>query len=98
MPKNTRKNYKYKNVENLERTFISLENWRTHVFESLGWMVLAKEKGYVDKLVEYKNSIQRLKNAIELKISKIKSLDKKRDLEIMHSTICCLEEHCKNYL
>jgi hypothetical protein len=97
MPKNhTRKMMKpveYHHGECCDATFHGLHIWSKTMFEQLGWMVLAKEHGMVDKLSTYKNSIMRLKMAIEKKMKSMKDADKKEDLMIMHDNVCCLEKH-----
>jgi len=63
------------------------------VFEKLGWMVLAKEKGYNDKIVAYKGSVNRLKEAIENKIDNVEEHDRKEDLLILHKNVVILLRH-----
>jgi predicted ATP-binding protein involved in virulence len=87
--------HKNKKLSDLDRTFHSLEKWKNELFENLGWMVLAKEQGYTDKLNSYKKSIQRLKKAIDIKIEKSTDADKIEDLQIMHQMICVLEKHAE---
>ena len=45
----TRKNYNY----SLETTFHGLHKWQEAKFEKLGWMILAKSKGHMDKVMAY---------------------------------------------
>jgi hypothetical protein len=76
-----------------EHTFHGLQRWYENKFEKLGWMLLAKDYGYNDKIVEYKSSLARLKQAIEHKLTHMKDADKKYDLKIMHRNINILIEH-----
>jgi hypothetical protein len=66
-----------------EATFKGIQQWYKSVFEQLGWMILAKDKGMTDKISVYINSIYRIHMAIEQKIKKTNDLDKKEDLQIM---------------
>jgi len=75
------------------RTLHSLHHWFKHVFTDLGWMVLAKSKGYHDKINCYKNSIKRLHESIEYKIRTVHEIDHKNDLKIMLEDIECLMQH-----
>jgi hypothetical protein len=61
-------------------------------------MVLSKEKGMAYKLPTYKTSLQKLKCAIEKKISYIHDPDKKKDLEIMHENVLILIKHASKDL
>jgi hypothetical protein len=87
------KHMDYHHGECCDATFHGLHHWNKAMFEQLGWMILAKEHGMIDKISTYKNSIKRLKMAIEKKMSHVKDADKKDDLEIMHNNVCCLEKH-----
>jgi hypothetical protein len=77
----------------IEATYHGIHKWFTAEFEKLGWMVLAQKKGYNDKIVAYKHSLQRLKNAIETKIASIHEQDRKDDLLIMHKNLLILMDH-----
>ena len=77
----------------IESTMHGLDHWHENVFEKLGWMVLAKEKGYNDKVTEYKHSVMRLKSAIENKLAHIHELDRKDDLQILHNNVSILLKH-----
>ena len=76
-----------------EATFHGLHKWYQNKFEKLGWMILAKEHGYNDKIAEYKSSIHRLKQAIEHKMTHVKDSDRKHDLMIMHHNVMILIDH-----
>lgn len=88
MPKHSRRrshsrHSKKHNISAKARTFQGLMKWRNHQFEHLGWMVLAKERGYMDKVVSYKKTLERLKDSIKYKIDNIYDEDKKNDLMIL---------------
>jgi hypothetical protein len=74
-------------------TFSELGNLLDHELRHLGYIILAKKHGYMDKVIAYKNSCERLKNCIEVKLKITKDGDKKSDLKIMHENICVLLEH-----
>jgi len=74
-------------------TFHGINKWYQHMFEHLGWMVLAKNKGYTDKIIVYKNSLIRLKMAIEKKLKSVSEHDRKEDLMIMHRDVDVLLKH-----
>jgi len=81
-----------------ETTFHGLHKWMDEKFEKLGWMILAKHKGYKDKINCYLNSINRLKIAIEHKIKHIHDADKMEDLKIMLHNVEILQKHSKKDL
>jgi hypothetical protein len=89
----TMKHMEYHHGECCDATFHGLHHWNKAMFEQLGWMILAKEHGMMDKISTYKNSIKRLKMAIEKKMKHMKDSDKKEDLMIMYHNVCCLEKH-----
>ena len=104
---NTRKNKssKKKNVtfkthygECIDATFHGLQCWFKSLFEKLGWMILAKNRGMTDKISVYKHSIERLKCTLEKKIKNTKDHDKKEDLMIMHENLMILWEHANKDL
>ena len=79
-----------------ESTFNGLSNWHKHMFEHLGWMVLAKsKKGMKDKISTYKKSLQRLKEALECKIKNEVDIDNKNDLLILWNDVNVLIAHVK---
>jgi SMC interacting uncharacterized protein involved in chromosome segregation len=76
-----------------QATMHGLNRWYEKMFEELGWMVLAHEKGMKDKIQVYKNSLDRLKNNIECKMETIHSPDKKDDLKILCENVKVLITH-----
>jgi len=76
-------------------THQGLSVWYKHLFEELGWMVLAKNRGMSDKVSVYLHSIRRFKNSIEYKITTTQEKDRRNDLQIMHSNVCILLEHAE---
>ena len=76
-----------------QATFHGLHYWNKSMFEQLGWMVLAHHYGMKDKVSTYKNSVKRLKMAIEKKLDHMHDQDKCEDLKIMLYNVCILEDH-----
>ena len=72
---------------------MKINHWYTHLFEKLGWMILAKQNGMTDKTTMYKTSLARFKQAVERKLKKTRDHDRKEDIMIMHNNICVLIEH-----
>jgi len=68
------------------------------MFEELGWMILAKNRGMMDKTSTYKNTIQRLKESILKKHASVRDKDKKDDLKIMLDNVDILIEHANKDL
>ena len=76
-----------------EVTFKSIGRWYQEMFEQLGWMVLAKEKGMTYKIAPYKMTLQKLKCSILKRHSSMYDVDKKKDLEIMLHNVEILIKH-----
>jgi len=77
-----------------EATFHGIECWHRHVFEKLGWMVLAANRpvidGEISKLNMYSQEISHLHTAITEKIAEVEKLNNPsnvRDLQILKSNI-----------
>jgi len=77
-------------------TMHGLHHWYTELFEKLGWMVLAKERGMTDKIKNYMNSLSMLKIALEQKMNKVNELDHKDDISIMLENVKILIHHSKS--
>lgn len=76
-----------------EMTFHALNCWYKSEFEKLGWMVLADNRGFDDKIESYKMNLHRLRESLEMKIKDVKDYDKKHDLELMHHNVKILIKH-----
>jgi hypothetical protein len=94
--KMTRKNRTmkmYPEKQYYETSMHGIQHWHDGLFERLGWMILAIERGYEDKIVGYRLSIQRLKCAIEHKMKDTRGHDRKTDLQGLFNNLCVLEKH-----
>ena len=76
-----------------EYTLCGLHQWYEDMFEKLGWMLLAQRNGWTDKIMSYKNCINRLEDAIENRWKQVKDKDTKQDLYIMLDNVKCLKKH-----
>jgi hypothetical protein len=65
------------------------------MFEKLGWMLLAKNNEWNDKIITYKNSVNRLEEAIIFKHKNTKDEDRKMDLIIMLENVNILKQHIR---
>lgn len=74
-------------------TMHGLNKWYEKMFEELGWMVLAHEKGMDDKVQVYKNSLERLQTHLECKIHSVHEHDRKVDLHILLDNVKILTAH-----
>jgi len=76
----------------------SLEKWQKGMFENLGWMVLAKEKGLEYKISTYKKSIDRLIASIRHVSSEYESRNRKHDLNVILLNSQCLKSFVDKHL
>jgi hypothetical protein len=74
-------------------TMAGLQHWYVEMFEKLGWMILAKSKGMTDKINTYRNSLYRLKMALEQKMTSVNNTDSKNDVVIMLDHVNVLIRH-----
>jgi hypothetical protein len=88
-----RKSPKKSQKHHYEVTFHGLMKWYEHLFKHLGWMILAKEHGYNDKIKSYQQSIKRLREALEQKIKETEDKDKIEDLKVLHRNTIILMKH-----
>ena len=74
-------------------TFHGLHNWHNAMFEKLGWMVLANEHGYNEKVSSYKTGLNRLAEKLQCKLNNVSEQDRKDDLKIMLDNVNILIAH-----
>ena len=74
-------------------TFQGLQMWHNAMFEKLGWMVLAKAKGYDSKVSQYKKSINHLIEAIKHIMKEYEDHNRKHDLAVLLMNAEVLREH-----
>ena len=68
-------------------TYHGLHEWYSHCFTHLGWMILAKDKGYSNKISTYLDGISHLIDALNESIGATKDVDRVRDLNmLLHNT------------
>ena len=78
-----------------QHTYDGLHKWYVSMFEKLGWMLLAKNNEWNDKIITYKNSVNRLEEAIIFKHKNTKDEDRKMDLIIMLENVNILKQHIR---
>ena len=81
------------NVNNLDRTMHTLESWTHHMFEELGWIILAKSYGQYDKVNSYKQSVKRLHDSLVYKLKHTHEVDRKNDLKVLIKEVDILLIH-----
>lgn len=74
-------------------TMHGLHKWYAHMFEHMGWMLVAKANGMTDKIDVYKNGLVRLQTAIEQKMKLKKYND---DLLPMMKNVRILASYVNN--
>ena len=79
-------------------TMYGLQNWYVAEFEKLGWMVLAKTKGYDEKIVMYKRGINHLLKSIEHVMGEYVNVNRKHDLNVIYMNTMALKEFVNSHL
>ena len=72
-------------------TMHGINKWHEDAFEKLGWMVLAKEKGYSEKITQYKKMIDHLLRTVEHVKKEYENANRKHDLNVIHMNVECLK-------
>jgi hypothetical protein len=81
-----------------EVTFYGIHKWEKHMYEKLGWMVLAKKHGNTLKIQAYNDSIHRLKASLEKKMEDVEENDRKDDIKILYNHVCILHRASQRVL
>ena len=68
------------------------------LFEKFGWMVLAKEKGYKDKVAVYKNYIDRWLSSAKHLATEYENHNRKHDINVMVMYVKTLKEYAAKVL
>jgi hypothetical protein len=76
-------------------TYHGLEKWFVHVFESFGWMTLAKNQKRTVKITAYKDSVKNLHAALRERLAVTKDAVHKMDLENLLYNVAVLEKAIK---
>jgi archaellum component FlaC len=79
-------------------TMHGLIKWHTHIFEKLGWMVLAKAKGYGYKVSDYKKGINHLIETIKHVKSEYENHNRKHDLNVLLMNTEALKDFVNKHL
>ena len=72
-------------------TYHHVECWHKCMFEKLGWMTLAKAKGYDYKISTYKKNIDHLHKTILHLMKEYKDPDRLHDLNVLRINVECLK-------
>lgn len=75
-----------------------IHGWYEAEFEKLGWMVLAKAKGYTEKIRAYKKAIDHLLKTIEHVMEEYENANRKHDLRVVHMNTMALKEFVSKHL
>jgi len=73
-------------------TFHGLHKWQEHMFQHLGWMIMAKEHNSKLKIKAYMDCIQHFLICAEKKIKDTRDEDRKDDLAILMKNVTCLRD------
>jgi len=95
MPNKTRKSIR---LPKYSGTMKGIHGWYEAEFEKLGWMVLAKEKGYKEKISAYKKALDHLLKTIEHVKAEYESANRKHDLNVVHMNVECLKAFVNKHL
>ena len=79
-------------------TYHGLHKWHEHMFEKLGWMILAKDNGYSSKIKAYLDGVNHLEKALNEKLKIVKDEDRYDDLEILLHNVKILKKKANKLL
>ena len=99
MAKNrTQKNRSQGKIPQHVATFQGVQHWFKAEFEKLGWMLLAKAKGYDFKVVAYKKAIRHMIMTIEHLMTEYSEADRIHDLNVLLMEAKILDEFVNKHL
>lgn len=78
-----------------EMTLHALERWSRRMFRKWGYVVLALERGDVEKVTHFMQSGKRLLEALNAKTQTVEDTDTRNDLQIMAQNLLTLLRHAK---
>ena len=79
-------------------TMAHINHWHNSMFEKLGWMTLAKAKGYDYKISAYKKSVDNLHKTILHVMKEYQDPDRLHDLNVLRLDVECLQGTIKKLL
>ena len=79
-------------------TIHGVHAWYKEVVEDLGWVVIAKSRGYNAKLNAYKDSLEQLLDAINGLALEYVDPDRKHDLSILSTNVEALKEFLNTHV
>jgi len=79
-------------------TYLNIDRWYTGMVEDVGYMIIAKGKGYDARIAAYKKSFANLLKTIELVRKDSRDHDRKRDLTVLHRKATYVYEFVKAHL
>lgn len=77
-------------------TYEGLHEWTSHMFERLGWMVLARH--HPDSILCYQKGLQHLLSQIQHKKKETTDRDRRRDLQEMAVQVDILHQFVSDHL
>lgn len=75
-----------------------LHHWYKCMFEKMGWMVLAKAKGYDYKIDNYKKSIANLIKSIKHVMAEYENKNRKHDLKVLLMNTEVLQAYVQKHM
>jgi len=79
-------------------TFHGIHEWSSHMFEKLGWMLLAKRNKNRSSIRCFIKDLRHLLHEIDAKCLETMDPDRKKDLQELHSNVSYLAEHATTLL
>ena len=74
---------KRRKLPQLANTLHGIEEWYSHIFKHLGWIVLAAGKGNTKKVDAYKHSLEQFVEVVDHVASEYEDPDRLHDMNVM---------------